>query len=460
MTTLWGGRFSAAPDSQMKALNDSIGFDIALYAVDIAGSMAYAEALAEIGILTAGEAKQIQNGLQSVLAEFENGQFVLKEGDEDIHTAVERRLGELIGAAAGKLHTGRSRNDQIATDMRLWLLEVCQQVQSQIRAVQHAFIQAAEPHLETLMPGYTHFQPAQPIIAAHWLMSFFWMLQRDFERFGDCYRRANQSPLGSSALAGTPYPIDRQKLAEKMGFAGATPNSLDAVSDRDGMAEFLFASSLLMTHLSRFAEDVMIYGNPSLGFLKLPDAYSTGSSIMPQKRNPDPLELTRGKTGRVIGHLTGFLTTLKGLTSGYNKDLQEDKETAFDALRTLDLILPVLVGFIEQMELVPEKLRAALDEGLLATEIADYLVSKGLPFREAHHLVGQVVKAAETQGSRLSQLPFTVYQEISSAFENDVYTWLNFESAVQKRAATGGTSPQAVQTQINQAKEILKWVSG
>lgn len=457
MTKLWGGRFAVEPNAQMQALNDSIGFDIQLYAEDIAGSMAYVEALAQATILTSAEAEAIQHGLQQVLAEFEDKTFVLKDGDEDIHTAVERRLGELIGAVAGKLHTGRSRNDQVATDVKRWILTTCQHVQAQIRAVQTALVQIAEAHLSTVMPGYTHFQLAQPITAAHWLMSFFWMLQRDFERLGDCYRRTLESPLGSSALAGTPYPIDRQQLAENMGFAAVTQNSYDAVSDRDSVAEFLFAASLLMTHLSRFGEDVMIYSNPAFGFIQLPDAYSTGSSLMPQKRNPDPLELTRGKTGRVIGNLTGFLTTLKGLPSGYNKDLQEDKEAMFDTARTLDLILPMLAGFLTQMELVPAKMRAALDESLLATELADYLVTKGLPFREAHHLVGQIVQAADIQRVTLSQLPLSTYQQISAIFEQDVYDWLNFESAVQKRTVIGGTG--AVAQQLQKAKEILAWVS-
>lgn len=457
MTKLWGGRFAAEPNAQMQALNDSIGFDIQLYAEDIAGSMAYVGALAQATILTAAEAEAIQRGLQQVLAEFEDNTFVLKDGDEDIHTAVERRLGELIGAVAGKLHTGRSRNDQVATDVKRWILTTCQHVQAQIRVVQTALVQVAEAHLSTVMPGYTHFQLAQPITAAHWLMSFFWMLQRDFERLGDCYRRTLESPLGSSALAGTPYPIDRQQLAENMGFATVTQNSYDAVSDRDSVAEFLFAASLLMTHLSRFGEDVMIYSNPAFGFIQLPDAYSTGSSLMPQKRNPDPLELTRGKTGRVIGNLTGFLTTLKGLPSGYNKDLQEDKEAMFDTARTLDLILPMLAGFLIQMELVPAKMRAALDESLLATELADYLVTKGVPFREAHHLVGQIVQAADIQRVTLSQLPLSTYQQISPIFEPDVYDWLNFESAVQKRTVIGGTG--VVAQQLQKAKEILAWVS-
>lgn len=455
MSKLWGGRFSAEPDQLMQALNDSLPFDKALYAVDIAGSMAYAEALLEAELITVAECEALQSGLENILLEFERGEFEFKAGDEDIHTAVERRLSELVGAAAGKLHTGRSRNDQIATDIRLWLREACADVREQIRDIQAALIQTAEPHTALILPGYTHMQPAQPITVAHWLMSFFWMLQRDSERLADCERRLNFSPLGSSALAGTPYPIDREALAESLGFDGVTQNSLDAVSDRDGIAEFLFAAALLGTHLSRLAEDIIIYANPSFGFVILPDAYSTGSSIMPQKRNPDPMELARGKTGRMIGNLTGLLATLKGLPTGYNKDLQEDKEPLFDTLQTLELILPVVAGMLPQLRFNPLALRAALDEGLLATELADYLVSKGLPFREAHHIVGAAVRAAEEASLPLSALSLETYQILSSRFEADVFTWLDFESAISKRTAIGGTSPAAVAAQIAHAKTIL-----
>lgn len=455
MSKLWGGRFAAQPNKQMRALNDSISFDIELYAVDIAGSMAYAAALARAGLLTEAEMQQILGGLQTVLAEFEGDTFVLKESDEDIHTAVERRLTELIGAVGGKLHTGRSRNDQVAVDLRLWLRDACRRVQRLVRDVQQTLITVAEPHLETIMPGFTHFQPAQPITVAHWLMSFFWMLQRDYERFGECAKRLNLSPLGSSALAGTPYPIDREALARDLGFAGVTMNSLDAISDRDGVAEFLFAAALLGAHLSKLAEDIIIYANPLLGFVKLPDAYSTGSSIMPQKRNPDPMELARGKVGRLLGNLMAVMTTLKGLPSGYNKDLQEDKEPLFDTVITLHLLLPVIGGMIAALEFVPEKMRAALDEGQLTTELADYLVTKKMPFREAHHVVGQVVKAAEAQNVPLSALPLSAYQAISPLFEADLFDWLDFEAAVNKRLATGGTSPAAVQQQIEAAKAIV-----
>jgi argininosuccinate lyase len=455
MTKLWGGRFSGEPDTQMRALNDSIGFDIELYAADIRGSMAYAKAITTAGLLTADENNAIQQGLSAILHEFEKGTFIVKPEDEDIHTAVERRLGSLVGHAARKLHTGRSRNDQVATDIRLWLRDACARMDAMIREVQAALIETAEPALEMVMPGYTHFQPAQPITAAHWLMSFFWMLQRDRERLTDCAGGLNFSPLGSGALSGTPYNVDREALALELGFAAPTQNSLDAVSDRDSIAEFLFIAALLGTHLSRLGEDIILYANPALGFVKLPDAYSTGSSLMPQKRNPDPLELARGKAGRLIGNLTGLLSTLKGLPSGYNKDLQEDKEPLFDTMNTMETLLPVLAGFIRALSFRPDKMRAALDEGMLATELADYLVAKGIPFREAHHVVGQVVQLAESENLMLSTLSLEHYQEISPSFEGDVYEWLNFEAAVAKRQATGGTAPQAVQKQIKEAKALL-----
>lgn len=452
--SLWGGRFSDDPNPQMRALNDSLHFDKVLYRVDIAGSQAYADALTRAGIITSDENRQLQDGLTQVLAECERDEMAWH--DEDIHTAVERRLGEICGAVAGKLHTGRSRNDQIATDIRLWLRDACQTLDTLLQEVQRAIISQAEQHLDTLMPGYTHVQPAQPISAAHWLMSFFWMLQRDRERLTDCAKRVNISPLGSSALAGTPYPIDREALADALGFTGVTQNSLDAVADRDGIAEFLFATSLLGIHLSRLAEDIVFFSNPAFGYIQLPDAYSTGSSIMPQKRNADPMELARGKAGRLLGNLTGLLTTLKGLPSGYNKDLQEDKEPAFDTMETLVKLLPVTAGMLRLLKLQPDKMLGALDEGLLATELADWLVlEKGLPFREGHHLAGQAVKAAETQGLGLSQLSLETYQAISPIFDEGVYSVLDFKAALAKRSVTGGTSPSAVAKQIDAAKELL-----
>ncbi len=453
---LWGGRFADDPDREMRLLNDSLRFDRVLYGVDIAGSITYAWALSRAGIITNTEAQKLETGLENILKEFERDTFKFADDDEDIHTAVERRLAELVGDVAGKLHTGRSRNDQVATDTRLWLRDSCQFTIRLLRAIQRALIDAAKPHLHSVMPGYTHMQPAQPITAAHWLMSFFWMLQRDIERLNDCSRRVNVSPLGASALAGTPYPIDRELLAADLGFGGVTHNSLDAVSDRDGIAEFLFCASMIGVHLSRFAEDVILYSNPAFGFITLPDAFSTGSSIMPQKRNADPMELTRGKAGRIIGNLTGILTTLKGLPSGYNKDLQEDKEPLFDTLNTLVLVLPVLARMTAALQLNPDRMRAALDEGLLATEIADWLVlEKGVPFREAHHIVGAVVQTAEKQGVALSELSLATYQEMSPYFDEGIYAVLDFDAAVNKRTAIGGTSPDAVQTQIEHAEHLL-----
>ena len=453
---LWGGRFAEEADLQMRELNDSIQFDQALYGVDIAGSIAYAWALERAEIITIAEAQKLEQGLEMILKEFARDEFEFAEGDEDIHTAVERRLTELVGDVAGKLHTGRSRNDQVATDIRLWLRDTCQFTISLLRDLQLALIDKAQDHLHSVMPGYTHLQPAQPITAAQWLMSFFWMLQRDVERLDDCARRINLSPLGSSALAGTPYPIDRELLAADLGFAGVTQNSLDAVSDRDGIAEFLFAASMIGVHLSRLAEDVILYSNPAFGFITLPDAYSTGSSLMPQKRNADPMELTRGKAGRLLGNLTGILTTLKGLPSGYNKDLQEDKEPLFDTLKTLELLLPVLAKMVAALKLNTDKMRAALEEGMLATELADWLViEKGVPFREAHHIVGRMVRLSEEQQTALSSLSVQDYQSVSEHFDKTVFAALDFDAAVQKRTAIGGTSATAVKQQIDKARQLL-----
>jgi argininosuccinate lyase len=452
---LWGGRFSEPSDDDLKALNDSMRFDKRMYREDILGSIAYARAIAVVGVVTSEEADAIIQGLQAVLAEFEGGTFEQQPGDEDIHTAVERRLTELIGSTGGKLHTGRSRNDQVATDFRLWTMNAINSVDEAIAALQTALVVQAEGHLNTLMPGYTHMQPAQPISLAHWLMSFFWMLARDRERLADTKRRTGVLPLGSGALTGTPLPIDRRAIADELGFHSYSQNSLDGVSDRDYVAELLFTLALTSTHLSRLAEDVIIYSNPLFGYITLNDRYSTGSSLMPQKRNADPMELARGKTGRLIGHLTGFLTTLKGLPSTYNKDLQEDKEALFDAVDTVQLVLPVVTAIIRTLQVNPAKMRAALDEELLATELADYLVRKGLPFRQAHHAIGSVVRYASSNGLKLSQIPLSHLQEISPLFDADVSAVFDFDAAVARRAAPGGTAPEAVRAQIAEAHTWL-----
>ena len=453
--SLWGGRFSEPSDDDLRALQDSMRFDVRMYAQDIAGSIAYAGAIAAAGVITAEEAATIIAGLQQVKAEFDAGTFDLQAGDEDIHSAVERRLTELVGAVGGKLHTGRSRNDQVATDFRLWVMAAIGEVDTLLADLQRVLIEKAGEHTDTLMPGYTHLQPAQPIVAAHWLMSFFWMLARDRDRLADARKRANISPLGSGALAGTPFAIDRAALAEAMGFNSHSQNSLDAVSDRDFVAETLFTLALMSTHLSRLAEDIIIYSNPLFGYITLNDRYSTGSSLMPQKRNADPMELARGKTGRLIGHLTGLLTMLKGLPSTYNKDLQEDKESVFDAVDTVKMLLPVVIAIIHTLQLNPENMRAALDEDMLATDLADYLVQRGLPFRQAHHVSGQAVTLAGGQGKRLSQLTLPELQGLSDLFNADVAQVFDFAASVARRKAPGGTAPDAVREQIKAAKHWL-----
>ncbi len=453
--TLWAGRYETLPEESLRKLNDSLPFDKRLYFADTLCSAHYAEALANAGILTPAEALDLRSALDVVAGEFIRGTFVTAPGDEDIHTAVERRLGELLGPVAGKLHTGRSRNDQVATDVRYWLARELIRVKASLAALQYALLNQARQHVETLMPGYTHLRAAQPITVAHWLLSYFWMLARDQKRFAACRESTLISPLGSGALAGTPYPIDRQALAESMGFKGITENSLDAVSDRDFIVEFLAAASLLMVHLSRFAEDVILYSSPQFGFIRLDDRFTTGSSLMPQKQNPDALELARGKAGRIAGHLSGLLNTLKGLPSTYNKDLQEDKEPLFDTVDTLQTLLPALKGLVETMRFDPAKMLAALDEGMLATDVADYLVARGVPFREAHGIVGRLVRRSLDTNTPLSRLPIEDYQAISPVFDKDVYAVFDFAASVAKRKAPGGTSPEAVRVQIAQAEDWL-----
>jgi argininosuccinate lyase len=452
---LWSGRFSEPTDDDLRALNDSLPFDKRMFDQDIYGSVAWAMALSNAGVITGQEAETLIDGLEQVREEFENGTFEVKPGDEDVHTAVERRLTELVGAVGGKLHTGRSRNDQVATDFRLWVKDARVEVRLGLDALQAALIEQAETHVETVMPGYTHLQPAQPITAGHWLMSFFWMLERDIQRLQNIQLEA--SPLGAGALAGVAFDVDRESLANSLlKFSEAAPNSLDAVSDRDFAAEFLFALSMIGIHLSRLSEDLIIYSNPLFGFVALDDRYSTGSSLMPQKRNPDPMELARGKAGRLIGHLTGLLTTLKGLPSTYNKDLQEDKEPVFDAHDTMMKLLPVITAVIRTLKLNPERMRAALDEDMLATDLADYLVLKGMPFREAHHVSGRAVRLAADQGVKLSMLTLDQLRELSPLFEQDVTKVFNFEASVARRRMVGGTAPAAVREQIKAAKRRLE----
>ena len=443
-------------DRLMERYNASISFDRRLWREDIEGSRAYAEALKRAGVLSGQECAALLKGLAEVAAEIEAGKFAWSEADEDIHMAVERRLTEIAGPVGGKLHTGRSRNDQVATDMRLWLRGAVAELRQELRTLQQALLEQARPRLKTLMPGFTHLQQAQPISAAHYLLSFFWMFERDRGRFSDLALRADELPLGSGALAGSTVGIDREWLARRLGFARVSRNSLDAVSDRDFGAEFISAAALAMLHLSRLAEDLIIYSSSGFRFVKLSDAYTTGSSLMPQKKNPDALELARGKTGRVIGNLTGLLATLKGLPSTYNKDLQEDKEPLFDTFDTLADSLRIIAGVVATLEFQPEAMEAFLDDFLLATDLADYLVRKGLPFRQAHETVGGLVLECEKRKCGLRELPLQVYRKRNALFAEDVKEALDFSASLAVRKATGGTAPAAVRKQIRQAEAALK----
>lgn len=456
MKKLWGGRFSQSIDNLAAQFNNSITFDWRLAQVDVRGSIAWAKGLVSAGVLTGQEGSQIIAGLEQVLEEITSGQFTPLPADEDVHTAVERRLTEVIGPLGGKLHTGRSRNDQVATDFCLWMLEAIGEVETLLKSVQSALVERAGLDMGVLLPGYTHLQRAQPVLLSHWWLSHFWALQRDLERFGQLKVRTSVLPLGCGALAGAPLAIDRQKLANELGFLSVAPNSLDAVSNRDFAAEFLFDAALVGVHLSRLSEALIIYSSAEFGFIELSDAYSTGSSLMPQKKNPDTLELTRGKTGTLIGRLTGLLAVLKGLPSAYDKDMQEDKQPVFEAADTLALMLPVMAGVLQTLRIHPQRMRSALDPAMLATDLADYLVAKGVPFRQAHALAGQAVRKALELGTGLDKLPLEIYQALHPAFGEDVYAVFDFEASISRRNTTGGTSPQAVAVQLEQAKAVLQ----
>ncbi|MCW5854044.1 MAG: argininosuccinate lyase [Anaerolineae bacterium] len=453
---LWGGRFESGMDQRMERFNASIGFDWRMYDADISGSVAYVRALVKAGLLTEAEGDTLIGGLEQVRQEFAQDQFEIRLADEDIHTAVERRLHELVGPVAGKLHTGRSRNDQVATDLRLYTREAIHRLMAYMAEVQAALVAQAEAHPDALMPGYTHVQRAQPVLFAHWALSHFWPLQRDRERLADAAKRVNVLPLGAGALAGNALGVDRDFLAGQLGFDGVTPNSMDAVGDRDFVAETLFDCALLGVHLSRLGEDLVFYSSAEFGFVTLADAYSTGSSLMPQKRNPDSMELMRGKAGRLIGNLVTLLTVLKGLPATYNKDLQEDKEPLFDSLDTLDVALPIAAAVVRSLTIHPERMAAAMDDGMLATDLADYLVRKGVPFRESHHIVGRLVRAADGRGIGLRDLPLDAYQQADERFGEDVYRVFDMRESVARRDTVGGTAPSAVQAQLAAAKECLR----
>ncbi len=452
---LWGGRFSSEMDPSAWDFNASIDFDKRLGLQDVRGSIGWARALERATVISAEEAQKIINALKKAGSELENGEFEFNADDEDIHTAVERRLGELIGTLAGKLHTGRSRNDQVATDLRLWLVEHLPLLDESIRKLQNVLVEKAESGLQTIMPGYTHLQRAQPILLAHWWLSHFWPLQRDRQRLADMTARTAVMPLGSAALAGTPFPIDRAALAKDLGFQHASQNSIDAVCDRDFAAEFLFCAALTGVHLSRLGEAIVIFSSAEFGFFELPDAFATGSSLMPQKKNPDLFELVRAKSGTLLGNLTGLMAVLKALPSAYDKDLQEDKMPFFSSYDTLMGSLSVLALAIQSLEAQPDKMSASVDAGLMATDLADYLVAKGVPFREAHAAVGQVVRRAAEAGTQLDDLPLEIFTSISPQFSADVYNVFDPLQSVSKRNTTGGTAPEAVAEQIKDARAAL-----
>ncbi|MDP9310530.1 MAG: argininosuccinate lyase [Chloroflexota bacterium] len=453
---LWGGRFEGQMSDVMEQFNASITFDWRLYEADIEGSAAYAEALAAAGLLTTDERDELQRGLGQVLEEFTNGTFELRLADEDIHTAVEHRLHQIVGPVAGKLHTGRSRNDQVATDLRIYARTMIKRLDEALCETQRALIAQAEQHQAALMPGYTHLQRAQPVPVGHWLLSHFWPLHRDRARLEDCRQRLNLMPLGAGALAGNALGVDRDTLAQVLGFDGVTPNSMDAVGDRDFVAELLFVGALIGTHVSRLAEDLIIYSTAEFGFVTLDDAYSTGSSLMPQKKNPDSLELARGKAGRLIGNLTGLLTVLKGLPSTYNKDLQEDKEGLFDTVDTLLLTLPVVAGVVGTLRINTERMQAALDDTLLATDIADELVRMQVPFRESHGIVGQLVRAAEQQRIALRELPLETVRNAHAGLADHWQQLFDMRRSVEQRNVSGGTAGEVLAAQLAAARACTR----
>ncbi|WP_454918611.1 argininosuccinate lyase [Xanthobacter sediminis] len=456
---MWGGRFTSAPDAIMEEINASIGFDQRLYAQDIAGSKAHAAMLAAQGIIAAEDAQKIGDGLDTILSEIEAGTFTFRRELEDIHMNVESRLAELIGPSAGRLHTARSRNDQVATDFRLYVRDTIDALDAQLADLQKALAEAALVHAGTVMPGFTHLQTAQPVTFGHHLMAYVEMANRDRGRMKDARARLNECPLGSAALAGTSFPIDREATAAALGFARPTANSLDAVSDRDFVMETLSAASICAVHLSRFAEEVVIWTSPAFALVKLSDAFTTGSSIMPQKRNPDAAELVRAKAGRIIGALTGILVVMKGLPLAYAKDMQEDKEGAFDALSALSLVIAATAGMVRDLKPDAARMKAAAAQGYsTATDLADWLVrALNIPFREAHHITGRIVGIAADKGIPLEEVPLADMKAVDARITDDIYSVLSVDCSVNSRTSYGGTAPDRVRAQ---AERWLKLLNG
>lgn len=452
----WSGRFTKASHLLLEKFNASLSFDKRLYAEDIAGSMAHAKMLHRIGVLTASELKKILKGLEQVRREIESGRFQWSDALEDIHMAVESRLTDLIGPAGKKLHTARSRNDQVALDFRLYCKKSIQRLSASLKDLERAILTIAEKKGFIPMPGYTHLQRAQPILWAHHWLAYFEMLERDRSRLADTLKRTDVSPLGSGALAGSTFPVDRAFVARELGLSGVTRNSLDSVSDRDFAAELLFDIALLLAHLSRLAEEMILWSSQEFGFVTLPMEFCTGSSMMPQKVNPDVPELVRGKTGRAFGNLMALLTVIKGLPLAYNKDLQEDKEPVFDSLDTAQAVLEIFTAMIPGIEPRPGVMKAATAQGfLLATDLAEYLVSKNVPFREAHEISGKLVRHCLLNNTTLESLSLNELREFSKSFGPDVRSWLDVEAAINKRSSVGGTAAARVKKEIGEAKKML-----
>ena len=452
---LWGGRFGGGPAPEFDALNSSIGIDFRLWPFDVELSKAWAMALHGAGVLTLDECNAIEAGLNAVARRIDAGEQPAP-GDEDVHTMIDRLLHDEVGDVASKLHTGRSRNDQVATGTRMWTMDAVARLDAGVRGLQQVIVDQAQGLETALMPAYTHMQRAQPVSAAHWLLSHFWPLERDRARLKNAQRGAAVLPLGSGAVAGCAYPVSRVLLQGSLGFSSLSPNSIDAVSDRDYIAETLFACSTIATHLSRFAEDLIIYGSSEFGFVQFGDRFTSGSSMMPQKRNPDALEIARGSAARLLGNLTSLLATLKGLPTSYNKDLQDDKRALFDSVDMLLLVLPAVAGAVAECTFRTDRMRDAVSSTMMATDLADYLVRRGATFREAHGAVGRLVRAAEASGSELHTLSFATFAAEHPLFGEDVFDALSARQSLEQREVAGGTGPAAVHAQLEAAQEAIR----
>lgn len=451
---LWGGRFAAPSAHALDALNRSIGTDFRLWPFDIQLSKAWASALAEASVLTQDERDQIRGGLDAVADKIAAG-AAPEASDEDVHTMIDRMLHAEIGEPASRLHTGRSRNDQVATATRLWTIDAASRLDATLRDLQRAIVDHAEKLRRALMPAYTHMQRAQPVSAAHWILAHFWQLERDRARIASAAANASSLPLGSGAIAGCAFAIPRDKIRVELGFNTISRNSIDATGDRDFVADMLFAAAMLGVHLSRLSEDLILYGTSEFGFVTFGDTFSTGSSMMPQKRNPDALEIARGSAGRMLGNLTSVIATIKSLPSGYNKDLQDDKRPLFDSIDTMLLVLPAVSGALAEIRFNTERMRAAISSSMMATDLADYLVSKGTTFRDAHAVIGTLVRDSERSGVELDRMPFSAFAAAHPAFGDDVFDWLSPDASVARRNVTGGTGPDAVAEQIAAARAAL-----